>query len=706
MSIQFKCQFCGKKYLLPDKYSEKKGKCKKCGTIITVPKANKDGKIMDNAIDEELEKQKTNNKKQGPITKIAKEYTLESNNLLGLLLKLDFNESNFVTCDAWKRNCGGVPRGSFVLFKIDPRSVSKEDIKFCNRLILARVTDSAPTPVESNVQQTLFQIHKLQAHLDPLTHQDLQWGALKASIVGTFYDIIDDNQIKIGFGNDVDTFFSPFAYIAYTPSQKHLEKLINSFIKCDKPVEIGLLRYTETPSPETKINVPIIIDPKDIVGEPNAAQRLANFGKTRFGKSNSNKIIAKAIFDSGLNVSQVFFDPSGEYTYINDQDKTSLFAMYHERAVRYSLTPRELRKDEKELGLNTANYLRINFYEYPSVGHSLIVSLWDTENSSAPGYMRPVLDWAPPVTIPDKSQHPSDFNHYWRTMGMWYALLSKAGFTPPDNQTAPINFRKEVKDYLIEKVPGVKKRADSFNENGQPISVLASIYKHIALLNKKQPDWFPPSQDGSPYFNDIKEKLLRMLSDNTIVAHNYIRPFNKYHSPHGTSIFDEISQHVQKGISVFIDMAQSNETVRNNLVDRICRSIYREQNRLFNSEEGVGDRFIMFYFEEAHRLFNKDDKDLNSIYNILAKEGAKLNIGMVYATQSMTTISPDLIKNTDNFLIAHLDDDREAKEVARKYVFRDMANDVQRIQSKGFVRMITRSHRFALPVQIHKFKPE
>ena len=68
--------------------------------------------------------------------------------------------------------------------------------------------------------------------------------------------------------------------------------------------------------------------------------------------------------------------------------------------------------------------------------------------------------------------------------------------------------------------------------------------------------------------------------------------------------------------------------------------------------------------------------------------------------------SQDLIKNTDNFLIAHLDDDREAREVARKYAFRDIADDVQRIQSKGFVRMITRSHRFALPVQIHLFNSE
>ena len=81
----------------------------------------------------------------------------------------------------------------------------------------ARVTNSAPTPVEANVQQTLFQIHRLQAQLDPLTHSDLQWGALKASIVGTYFDVRDgkDDQLRIGFGNDVDTFFSPFAYVAY-----------------------------------------------------------------------------------------------------------------------------------------------------------------------------------------------------------------------------------------------------------------------------------------------------------------------------------------------------------------------------------------------------------------------------------------------------------------------------------------------------------
>ena len=667
-----------------------------------------------NIIQQELERQDDSTRDEqvsGSVGEIAQQYNLDSNRLLGLLLKLDFEESHFVTCDPWKRNCGGVPRGSFVLFRIDPRSVDPEDQDFCNRLILARVTNSAPTPVEANVQQTLFQVHKLQAQLDPLTHLDLQWGALKASIVGTFFDEERDDAIRIGFGNDVDTFFSPFAYVAYMPTDENLEALINSFVRCKNPVTIGALRYTETPSPRTAVNVPILIDPRDIVGESTAAQRLANFGKTRFGKSNSNKIISQAIFESDLDVAQVFFDPSGEYTYINDQDRTSLYAMHHDRSVRYSLTPRPLRADEQELGLSEARHLSIDFYQFPSVGHSLIVSLWHTENSAAPGYMRPILDWSPvdPSEAPERNQDRSGFNHYWRTMGMWYALLHRADYEAPDI-TAPINFPANVKNDLIQNVQGiVRDRNNGLSENGQPITVLREIYRQVASLHRRHENargWFENSEDGSPYFNDVEQNLLRSLSEDNLIAHNYIRPFNQYHSAQGLSIFDKIGGHVQEGTSVFIDMSQSNETVRNNLVDRICRAIYGEQNRRFNSEEGVGERFIMFYFEEAHRLFNKDDTDLNSIYNLLAKEGAKLNIAMVYSTQSMTTVSPDLIKNTDNFLIAHLDDDREAREVARKYAFRDIADDVQRIQSRGFVRMITRSHRFALPVQIKLFNGE
>jgi hypothetical protein len=669
---------------------------------------------MKDAISQELNRQlaleSIGEQLKGMIGRMTARYDVQnSERLLGLLLKFDFAASHIVTCDPWKRRCAGVPRGAFVVFRIDPRAVDPEDALYSDRLILARIVDEAPTPVDTQTQQMLFQVHKLQAALDPLTFKDLQWSALKASIVGTYYDHRDeDGRYHVGFGNDVDTYFAPFAYVAFMPTPEDLAFLINAFVNPNFAVEIGVLRYTETPTPGSARPIGIMVDPRDIVGESTMAQRLANFGKTRFGKSNSTKVIASVIFESGLDVAQVFFDPSGEYTYINDQDGTSLYALYHCRSVRYALAVKLLREDERKMGLQPPLPLAIDFYRFASVGHSLITALWDTENENTPLYWRPVLEWEPvDLSNSPPSSRESEYNHYWRTMGLWCSLLWRANFAAPEGLVVPVNFRAPVKAALVQLLPALKRKADgSFDERGQPISVLPEMYRHLWNLYQEHRDdnkWFPPSDDGRPYFNDAERQMLRMLGDSSIGGPSYIRPFSKYHNVRGSAIFDDIAKHIEDGRSVFIDMAQANETVRNNLVDRICRAIYRTQNQRFVSEEGIGSRFVMIHFEEAHRLFRADDKDMNSIYNLLAKEGAKLNIAMAYSTQSMTTISPDLIKNTDNFLIAHLDDDREIREVERKYVFRDIAQDLERTQSKGFVRMFSRSHRFALPVQIHRF---
>jgi hypothetical protein len=670
------------------------------------------GVAMKDTISTELDRQVSQDvgadaQAKGTIGSMAGRYdTQNSDRLLGLLLKLDFAASHIVTCDPWKHRCGGAPRGAFVVFRIDPRAVGPEDVRYSSRLILARIVDEAPTPVDLQTQQMLFQVHKLQATLDPLTLKDLQWSALKASIVGTYYD---DQDGAVMFGNDVDTYFAPFVYVAFMPTVADLGRLINAFVDSTRAVEIGNLRYTETPGPGEVHAVPVQIDPQDLVGELNAAQRTANFGKTRFGKSNTTKIFAHTLFSSGVSVSQLFIDPSGEYTYINSQDGTSLFALNHKDSVRYSLRPRQLSQEEQNVGLKTALPLAISFYDHPDVGHQLILTLWDSVNASRPGYVRPILDWSPipPKDAPQRAKNVSGFNHYWRTMGMYYALLSKAGFEAPSGLVVPVDFPAPVKAQLAA-VTGVVTAGGTLATQ-QPISVLPELWKRVHQLwsqqqrSNAQPLPFPPSQStGEPYFNDIENSFLRCLGEAGLTAHNYFRPFNVYHNPAGSSIFKEVVGHLMAGKSVFVDVTRANEVVVENLTREICKELLSEQMRRF-AEEPEKQRMVLVHFEEAHRLFRSDDKDLTSIYNVLAKEGGKFNIAMAYSTQSVSTVSPDLTKNTDNFFLAHLDDDREIREVARKYVFRDVAQDLERTQTKGYVRLFTRSHRFALPVQIHRF---
>jgi len=155
----------------------------------------------------------------GVVAGISRQYSIESDRLLGLLLKLDYAEMHIATCDPWKRKCGGVPRNSFVVVKVSPSHVSPEDLHFCDRIILARVTDSVPTPVAGDALNTLFEVHKAQAVMDPYTMKELQWSAMRASIVGTFYDGASG---AVAFGNDVDTFFGAHAYEVYSPTAEHL----------------------------------------------------------------------------------------------------------------------------------------------------------------------------------------------------------------------------------------------------------------------------------------------------------------------------------------------------------------------------------------------------------------------------------------------------------------------------------------------------
>jgi hypothetical protein len=550
----------------------------------------------------------------GQIAVIARKYMMDSPRLLGLLLKLDYQEMHIATCDPWKRNCGGVPRNSFVIVKVSPAHAAKEDRHLCDRIILARVTDSVPTPVAGEALNTLFEVHKAQAMMDPYTKKELQWSAVRASIVGTFYDL----NGAVEFGNDVDTFFGAHAYEVYSPTAEDLSILVNSFVSTAEPLEIGRLRYTETPSAAGEVNVPIKVDPLDFVGRA-YGQRTALFGKTRFGKSNTIKVIADTILQSKTPPGQVIFDPSGEYTYWNEQDKGSLFLNHRNLSDRYSISPKTVPFEQKE-GVSAPRLLKVNFYDAVKVGHSLIVSLWDELNpGNRPGYLVPLLEWAPsdPSEAPPPARK-SEFNHFWRTMSLWFGVLRLAGFEEPNGHEVPLEFPGAVKKLLAD---DSSVRANKTGQGSlspyQAVCNLPSIYKKVATLwvDQSNRNLFQTSS-GDPYFNDLEEKLLSVLKgDPSRTGHNYIRPFAKFHDPLGSDLFSEISKLARSGRTVFVEMARANEQVRVVLSRSICRQIMADMMNEF-TDGSLGDKFVVLYFEEAHTLFSADDKDLNSVYNL------------------------------------------------------------------------------------------
>ena len=116
---------------------------------------------------------------------------------------------------------------------------------------------------------------------------------------------------------------------------------------------------------------------------------------------------------------------------------------------------------------------------------------------------------------------------------------------------------------------------------------------------------------------------------------------------------------------------------------------------------------IQIFLEEAHRLFDRDrfkdrlaDEDP---YVRLAREAGKYKLGMIYATQQPSSVEDDVLDNTANWVIAHLNSDQEIKRLASRYEFARFADQIRSAEDVGFVRIKTLSSRFVIPVQVRLF---
>lgn len=618
---------------------------------------------------------------------------------VGYVLEIGYDEITIITCDPFKVNVGGIPRNSLLIMVPDSFEQDGTDIPL--HFTLLRVLDSAPTPLTKEVQQTYFELQKKSMpELDIFTQSELQWGALKTKVLGMFYPHPELTD-TIEFSGDLNNYVSAHKYKIYSPDDALLFLVNNATVPNENRFAIGKLRLTECrlPLPNKKMpNVDIFLSTTDFKG-----CRTAMFGKTRLGKSNVVKLIAQSLIETtekSKDVGQIIFDINGEYANDNPWDnEKSIASMFPEKCVIYALTKKEGTPSKE---------LKINFYENPKESHRIVRTLL-REAGRGSIYIERFLSVDIPSIEQLKELEKGEKTRAIRKILIYWSVLNKAGFQADENK-------------LKVKVPF----GDTFNENamklifGDDKSIWIqpnSLDEYQALFEKAittdRQSKLPSSTKGKYLFDADDEALLNFLlpTSSASAGPGIIQGIRKYHSSTAANFVTEILNELDEGQTVIIDLGNADEDVMLYFSRELSASIFYHQTNKFsnnNLKNKLGHKhYIQIYFEEAHNLFgNNDDSDETKIYRKFAKEGAKYHIGMVYSTQSPTTVNSDLLAQTENFFIAHLASQDDTNKLAKVNIAYDsIKNDILQAKTPGYMRMLTRSHRFVVSMQANRFTP-
>ncbi|MDQ3632831.1 MAG: hypothetical protein M3417_16490 [Actinomycetota bacterium] len=177
-----------------------------------------------------------------------------------------------------------------------------------------------------------------------------------------------------------------------------------------------------------------------------------------------------------------------------------------------------------------------------------------------------------------------------------------------------------------------------------------------------------------------------------------------YHSPDARDDYSKgIYNDLVAGRIVIVDLARGGQSIVQFASERIIGHLISRAAEKFR--KGEQPDTIQVFLEEAHILFDRDrfkhgDRDP---YVRLAREAGKYKIGMIYSTQQVSSVERDVLDNTANWIVAHLNSDSEIKLLKERYEFNRFADQIKSAEDKGFVRIKTLSSRFIVPVQVRLF---
>lgn len=630
---------------------------------------------------------------------------------VGGIYQLDFQNALISTDDKWKADVGGIPLHSFLIATVMPIAGvgDRED----EEVLLLRVDDTCQLPRQAElVEVREFAMRQMLTDgnltMDVLTQQEMQRSGLKCRILGTFYQTdLDGGLSLLDFGADIDNLYAASRYKVYKPSPTALA-VVASYPQVTEDelrsgemphlLEIGTVRYASTrrrAREHGEAQIPVQVRVADFI-----EMKTAVFGMTRMGKSNTMKTLAVATYRHakriGEPIGQLLFDPQGEYANPNSQDDDTALAQLGDDVVIYRFGARA--------GEQGVRPLQINFYDEGQIDAAQEVIGTVLAGTGSGAYIENFIgaELAPPQPDAEGRRNFSRERRSARARFCFYALLGKAGFQARANH----RFNTVLKKSLV----------DGFNDSGTGFTIVpaggnGAVYVQGTDAAQAVVDWLIEQRDGG---NTDAEEWLKDQSVDAVLGlyqptgsrlgWRWLSRLKQFHSYQATEDYaGRVYTDLVAGRLVIVDLSRGTEQVLQLLSERVINYLLARATDRFVSGQNLHRMQIVI--EEAHRLFDRKayDADSPNPYVRLAKEAAKLKIGLVYATQEVTAVAPAVLANTSNWIVAHLNNSDEIRTLSKYYDFKSFEADILSAEDRGFVRVKTRSGKYIVPVQVLKF---
>ncbi len=666
--------------------------------------------------------------------------------LVGNVYSISYKRAIVALTDYDRERAGGVSKNTFLL------AAKEEDDGF---LILLRVRDDALLPNAS--QNDITKQQGLDAaggnkpwanELDPWMRDRLSLHGLECGVLGAFL------YTEGRYAEDIANYYAVHELMVWKPDETVLDAIVNHRHRANdidfdsKPSAIGRTRFAAA-EPKSAASAEFRLNPTDIM-----KRRTVYFGMSRSGKSNGLKIFAESVYrlrevSNNCRVGQLIFDVNGEYAQDNPQDGKGLHRVHESidrvregEVATYGLIVPSWDEERK--------LMRLNFFGQP------IPRPWNTEaveealhemlagkdiidgmmSSEIARYTTAFRD--ADLSVPANAEaRVGAQTRYARSVLAYQTALVAAGLKPPTSETSlrspgrgsmlgddlvkalssGRNANSDNRDDY-DQAAEILKQANSNNHMiswSQLVRVCIALNKFItdskSYYNKFEQDQMKESRSGEPWAEPRLKALLQIFE-----RQNGPRIFQKARDQHDPSreidFAQEVVNDLHDGKLVIIDQSGGDPVQNANASERVMWRLFNAQQDLFKSRATSGSNFteaqeghVIVYIEEAHNLLpsRSTPETLKGVWARSAKEGSKYNLGMVLATQAPSSIMPEILSETDNWIVAYLNSAKERRVVSDYMDFQDFEEQIGSVSERGFVRIRTLSQAYTVPVQLNKF---